>query len=92
MSPEAAEKIALDALAWLAASDELFPVFLGSTGASADDIRGRAGEPDFLSSVLDFLVLDDQWVISFCDAVGYSYHEPNDARLSLSGGAEMNWT
>ena len=44
LSPEAAETLALQALAWLVSNDELLPVFLGATGASEADLRARAGE------------------------------------------------
>ena len=39
VSRESAETIGLQAVAWLAAHDELLPVFLGSTGASEADFR-----------------------------------------------------
>ena len=35
---EAAETVALQVLSWLAGNDELFPVFLGATGASGSDM------------------------------------------------------
>ena len=41
MHEDAATVIALQALGWLAADDELFPVFLGATGAGAGDLRAR---------------------------------------------------
>lgn len=87
-----AETLALQALGWLAAQDELFPVFLGSTGASAQDVALRAGDAEFLGSVLDFILMDDQWVIAFCDAAGLAYTQPLQARAMLPGGAGPNWT
>jgi len=53
MQQDSAETIALQALGWLAASDDLLPVFLGATGACEADLRARAAEPEFLGSVLD---------------------------------------
>ena len=47
-SPDAAETLALRALAWLIGDHDLLAVFLGATGASADDVRTRAAEPEFL--------------------------------------------
>jgi hypothetical protein len=91
-SPENAETVALQALAWLVANDELLPVFLGATGAGVDDLRARAGEAEFLSSVLDFLMMDDAWVMAFCDAAGVAYETPMQARMSLPGGAQVHWT
>ncbi len=92
MTQEFAEKIALDALAWLAASDTLMPIFLGSTGAGADDIRHASGEPGFLASILEFITMDDAWVIEFCDHAGHKYDQPIMARAILAGEAGMHWT
>ena len=92
LSAESAETLALNALAWLAGNEELMPVFMGATGASVDDLKTRAGDPAFLASVLDFITLDDQWVIAFCDSSGLDYAAPMMARQALPGGAEVNWT
>jgi len=90
--PSNAEIIALRALEWLAGNDELFPVFLGATGASVNDLANSARDPEFLGSVLDFLVMDDAWVIAFCDDAGLAYEVPMQARAGLPGGANMHWT
>jgi len=92
MSPERAETIALQALGWIAANDELAPVFLGSTGASAEDLRSRAGDPAFLASVLEFLTMDDAWVTGFCDAADLPYEAPLLARYALPGAEQVHWT
>jgi hypothetical protein len=92
MQQETAETIALQALGWLATQDELLPVFLGATGASEQDLRVRATEPEFLGAVLDFLMMDDAWVVRFCDAQGMKYETPMMARAALPGGAQMSWT
>jgi len=92
MTQENAETIALQALAWLAANDDLLPVFLGSTGTVADDLRDRAQEADFLGSILDFLLMDDAWVVAFCDTAGLSYEMPMLARAILPGGKRVYWT
>lgn len=92
LTPESAETIALQALGWLATNEELMPVFLGATGASVDDLKAQAGDPAFLGSVLDFITMDDAWVVSFCDTIGLDYTQPMIARQALPGGAQMNWT
>lgn len=91
-SPDAAETLALKALAWLVTNDDLLPVFLGATGASENDLRDRACDPEFLGSVLDFLMMDDAWIIAFCDANGVAYEHPMFARAALPGGAQVHWT
>ncbi|WP_170422510.1 DUF3572 domain-containing protein [Ruegeria arenilitoris] len=92
ITAQSAETLALNVLGWLVGNDELLPIFLGSTGASADDLRARAGETEFLSSVLEFLMLDDSWVIAFCDANSVPYDLPGQARAVLSGGSDVHWT
>ena len=92
MTPERAETVALLALAWLAGEEELAPVFLGSTGATAEDLRGRAGDPAFLASVLEFLTMDDAWVVAFCDRTALAYDEPLRARYALPGAGQVHWT
>lgn len=92
ISADQAEVIGLKALAWLMGNDELLPVFMGASGAGEADLRTRAADPEFLGSVLDFLTMDDAWVIAFCDQAGLSYEAPMMARMALPGGAQMHWT
>ncbi len=92
LSPETAETLALQALAWLVGNDELLPVFLGATGASVDDLKAQAGDSAFQVSVLEFLTMDDNWVMGFCDAHGYAYEAPLTARHVLAGEAGRHWT
>jgi hypothetical protein len=89
---EYAEMIALQALGWLAGNEDLMPVFLGATGASVNDLATSARQPAFLGSVLDFLVMDDAWVVAFCDASNLPYEAPMQARAALPGGEQINWT
>lgn len=89
---EAAETLALQVLGWLAAKPDLLDVFMGATGAGRDDLRDRAQDPDFLVSVLDFLMMDDAWVMEFCTAHNHPNEAPMQARAALPGGAEVNWT
>lgn len=91
-SQESAETLALQALGWLAGHEELLPVFLGSTGASEQDLKMRATEPVFLGAVLDFLMMDDGWVVAFCDAKSLPYGQIYTARQSLPGGDQVHWT
>ena len=90
--PEFAEQTALMALTWLVGNDELLPVFMGATGAGADDMRAGAANAEFLASVLDFLMMNDAWVIAFCDAQTLPYDAVMKARQSLPGGADVSWT
>ncbi|MEL6913453.1 MAG: DUF3572 domain-containing protein [Pseudomonadota bacterium] len=92
MQRQAAETMALGALGWLVGNEDLLPVFLGSTGTSEADLRARAGEAEFLGSVLDFILMDDAWVVALCDAQGWASTDLAAARAALPGGAQVNWT
>ncbi|WP_347310518.1 DUF3572 domain-containing protein [Defluviimonas sp. SAOS-178_SWC] len=87
-----ADTVALKALGWLAGQDDLLPVFLGATGTAPEELKRRLSEPEFLVSVLDFILMDDAWVIAFCDAEGLEYTLPKSARHALPGGEEAHWT
>ncbi len=89
---EGAETLGLRALAWLAVQDDLLQTFLGATGADVTEIREAAGDPSFLGAVLDFLLMDDAWIVAFCDAEGLAYEAPLAARQALPGGAQTHWT
>jgi hypothetical protein len=92
MTQDMAETRALDILGWLLGQDELLPVFLGATGATEADLRARAGEPVFLASVVDFLMLDDAWVVDCATALGWPPEEVVAIRTGLPGGDLPNWT
>ncbi|WP_457648217.1 DUF3572 domain-containing protein [Profundibacter sp.] len=92
MDKKQAEVRALSVLIWLVGNEELLPVFLGATGASESDLRARAGESEFLGSVLDFVMMDDAWVMAYCDGEGLPYETLMRARQALPGGADVNWT
>lgn len=89
---ESAETVALQGLAWLAGNEELLPVFMGATGVSEDDLREQAQDPVFLGSVLDFLLMDDAWIVAFCEAQAIDPQLPMQARAALPGGEQVNWT
>ena len=92
LTQQSAEILALEALSWLVGNDDLLPVFLGSTGVSEADIRQCAKNPEFLASVLDFLLMDDVWITTFCEVSDYAPDYPMRARAALPGGAQVNWT
>lgn len=92
MQQDFAERIGLEALAWIAGQDDLMGVFLGSSGASLDDVKLNAQSPEFIGSVLEFLLMDDAWVVGFCDHAGHAYDVPMRARMALPGGEAVHWT
>ncbi|PJE30795.1 Protein of unknown function [Pseudooceanicola antarcticus] len=92
LSQTRAEEIALACLGWLAANEDLLPVFMGASGVAAEDLRASAEDPHFLGAVLDFLLMDDAWVMGFCQAQGLDYDVPYQARQALPGGEQVHWT
>mgnify|MGYP001029110203 FL=1 len=92
MNTESAELVALQALGWLASDEDLLPVFLGTSGASVEDLKTQATDATFLAAVLDFITMDDAWVMRFCDAGNLKYDTPMIARQVLLGEAQMHWT
>lgn len=89
---ETAEIFGLKALSWLVGQEDLIGVFLGATGAAEADLRQSAGDAVFLGSVLDFIMMDDQWVVQFCDAHQLPYEQVMMARAALPGGEQVHWT
>jgi hypothetical protein len=92
MKQETAETQALTLLAWLAGQDEILPTFMGATGVGQDDIRARASDPDFLASVMDFILMDDTWVLQASEETGIPATQFAMIRAGLPGGALPHWT
>ena len=92
MRRENAETYALQVLGWLASQEDLITVFLGSSGLSQDDLKTRVGDGDFLGAVLDFVLMDDAWVLSASEALQRPPEEIIQARAALPGGEQVHWT
>ena len=92
MQPESAENLARDVVIWLAGEEDLLPVFMNATGSDAASVRKGMHDPQFLGAVLDFLLMDDRWIVGFCDAQGVAYDLPQRARAVLPGGEAVHWT
>jgi Protein of unknown function (DUF3572) len=92
LSRDAAELVALQALGWIVGQPAIAEEFLAAAGASADDLRRRAGDPEFLGFVLDFLLADETALLNFAAEAGVPPDRPLRARVALPGGALPNWT
>jgi hypothetical protein len=80
---EAAETLALEALAYLAGSETDLMQFVQNSGIGADELRARAGEPDVLRAVLDFLLGEDERLLAFCAAMEIEPREVHVARHTM---------
>lgn len=87
-----AEILALKALEWLVGNDELFPVFQGASGATVESLRSATDDGDLLISVLDFICMDDQWVIAASESLKIEPLEFAGIREALPGGGRPHWT
>ena len=85
MNRKAAENLAIQALAYLAAEPEKLEPFLASAGIDPAAIRAAAREPQFLVGVLDHLAADERLLIGFAEEAGCDPALVMRARATLSG-------
>lgn len=81
-----------EVLRWILEDPDIAGVFLGSTGLEASEIADRLDDPEFLAAVLDFVMMDDAWMIAAADQAGLSPVELQALRSHLPGGDTPNWT
>jgi Protein of unknown function (DUF3572) len=82
---EAAEALAVAALAFLASEPEHLGGFLALTGIGPGDIRNASHDPSFLSGVLDHFSSDEALLIAFAQHAGIDPTEVERARHALGG-------
>lgn len=92
MHRESAHILALQALAFVAADEDLLGALLAQTGLSPQDLRRRAGAPELLASVADFLMAEDARVLAFAAAAGVKPEMVARMRAALPGGDAPDWT
>ena len=92
MEKEIAETRALEVLTWVLSEEDLIQVFMGATGASQNDLRSNTLSHEFLISILDFVLMDDRWVISCSKFLNIDPSQIQLIRMSLDGGQEVTWT
>ncbi len=63
-----AEIVAIQALSFIAGDFERLGTFLAETGLGPHTLRTAASDPQFLKSVLDFVMRDDAMVKAFATA------------------------
>jgi hypothetical protein len=72
LSPERAEILALEALAWLAADEGGIARFLAASGVDTADLREAAGSPGLAVAILNFLLSHEDLLLAFCESSGNS--------------------
>ena len=82
---EAAETMAIAALAFLASEPEQLGRFLAATGIGPERIREAARDRGFLTGVLDHLAGDEALLIAFARSEGIEPSAVERARSALGG-------
>ena len=86
---EAAEALAIDALAYLSNTPDLMQRFLALTGIEASNIRAAAGEPHFFAGVLKFFLAHEPSLLALCEATGAPPQSVQAALAALPGGSDL---
>jgi Protein of unknown function (DUF3572) len=87
---EAAETLAIQALAFIAAEPERLEGFLGATGLTVDRLRESATAPDFLGGVLEHMLGDESLLLAFADSAAVDPAAVARARNALGGNWERD--
>jgi hypothetical protein len=69
-SRQAAETLAIQALAFIAEEPERLGAFIAAIGIGPDRIRDAARAPDFLAGVLEHMLGDESLLVAFADGAG----------------------
>jgi hypothetical protein len=85
---EVAEIVAVQALAFVAADPERLGQFLAESGLGPETLRSAAADPNFLSSVLDFVLRDDATVKAFASA---SQLHPTNIAAAQQALSDPQW-
>lgn len=85
---EVAEIVAIQALGFIAGDPERLGLFLSETGIGPETLRASAGDPQFLASVLDFVLRDDATVKAFSAS---SDHHPTTIMAARSALGDTAW-
>jgi hypothetical protein len=87
LTQEAAESLAIQALAFIASDAERIGPFLAATGIGPEMIRAAARQPDFLGGVLDYMAGDDALLVAFSNETGRNPFDIPIARDVLRGAS-----
>ena len=85
---EVAEIVAIQALTFVAGDPERLGLFLAESGLGPETLRTAASNPQFLASVLDFVMRDDATVKAFADA---SQLHPTNVAAARQALGDPDW-
>lgn len=84
LTAEDAETVALKAIGFVVADDDLLSRFVALTGCGADELRARLADRAFLAAVLDFVLTDEATTLRFAEGEDFAPETPMLARMRLS--------
>ncbi len=90
MNLEQAQTLALNALAFIAADENLLQGFMATTGIDQESLQLAADKPEILGGALDYLLANDVLIAQFADAHGLDPTHTAKARAALPGG-DHSW-
>ena len=85
---EVAEIVAVQALSFIAADPARLGAFLAESGIGPETLRAAATDPQFLGSVLDFVMREDVTVQAFATA---SELHPTNIAAARQALADPDW-
>ncbi|MCC9620833.1 DUF3572 domain-containing protein [Thalassospira sp. MA62] len=86
MNVEAAETLAIRAIAHIAGDEELLQGLLAQTGIGLDDLRAGITSRDIQLGALEFLLSHEPFLMRFVEDSDYTPEDPARAQVVLSGG------
>jgi hypothetical protein len=86
MNKEAAETLAIRAIAHIAGDDELLQGLIAQTGLGIDDLRAGITSNEVQLGALDFLLSHEPFLMRFVEDSDYAPEDPARAQVILSGG------
>ncbi len=87
---EAAETLAIQALAFIAEEPQSLRRFLDISGIAVEQIRAASREPGFLAGVLEHMLADESLLIAFAQSAGIDPAEVARAARALGGRWERD--
>jgi hypothetical protein len=87
---ETAERLAIQALSFIAEEPERLNGFLNATGLTLDRLRESANEPDFLAGVLEHMLTDESLLLAFADSAAIDPADVTRARAALGSTWERD--
>jgi Protein of unknown function (DUF3572) len=87
---EAAEMLAIQALAFIAEEPQRLNALLNATGLTLESLRESASAPGFLAGVLDHMLADESLLMAFADSTAIEPADIARARGALGGRWERD--